>query len=155
LTGCVAFSSYLGAGSLAMAQEPGPSTGRVIADVRDRAGLFGADEIVTAKRELERVARQSGASIVIETVDSLEGEPADRFAVNLARRSGIRGIFILVARKEHKLEVLGSGRSRDILTDAHRREIIEGFSQGFRRNDANDGLRRGVAELAKVLESAR
>jgi glc operon protein GlcG len=138
-----------------MAQEHGPSTGRVIADIRDRAGLFGADEIATAKRELERVARQSGASIVIETVDSLEGEPADRFAVNLARRSGIRGIFILVARKEHKLEVLGSGRSRDILTDAHRREIIEGFSQGFRRNDANDGLRRGVAELAKVLETAR
>ena len=97
----------------AVGQEPGPSAGRVIADIRDRAGLFGADAIATARRELERIARQSGASIVIETVDSLEGEPADKAAVNLARRSGIRGIFILAARKEHKLEVLGSGHYRE------------------------------------------
>ena len=59
--------------------------------------------------ELERVARETGASIIIETVDTLEGEPADQVAISLARRSGIRGVFILIARKERKLEVLGSG----------------------------------------------
>ena len=92
---------------------------------------------------------------MIETVDSLEGEPADRAAVNLARRSGIRGIFILAARKEHKLEVLGSGHYKEILTDAHRRAIVEAFTEGFRRQDYNEGLKRGVAELARVMESAR
>jgi glc operon protein GlcG len=155
LVGGAGFATAVGAGAPAMAQEPGPSTGRVIADIRDRAGLFSAGSIAAAQRELERVARQSGASIVIETVDSLEGEPADRFAVNFARRSGIRGIFILAARKEHKLEVLGSGRYREILTDTHRRSIVDAFSEGFRRQDYNEGLRRGVAELVKVLESAR
>jgi uncharacterized protein GlcG (DUF336 family) len=145
----------IGAGAFAIAQEPGPSSGRVIADIRDRAGLFGADAIATARRELERVARHSGASIVIETVDSLGGEPADQFAVNLARRSGIRGIFVLAARKEHKLEVLGSGHYREILTDAHRRAIVDAFSEGFRRQDYNEGLKHGVAELARVMESAR
>ena len=155
LMGLSGFTTTVGAGARAMAQEPGPSTGRVIADVRDRAGIFGADAIATARRELEKVARQSGASIIIETVDSLQGEPADRFAVNLARRSGIRGVFILAARKEHKLEVLGSGHFREVLTDANRRAIVGAFSEGFRRQDYNEGLKHGVAELARVMESAR
>ncbi len=88
-----------------------PGGGRAIVEVRDRAGLFGADAIASAKGELQRVARETGASIIIETVDSLEGKPADRVAVGLItarRRSGIRGIFLLIARKERKLEVLGS-----------------------------------------------
>lgn len=149
----VAMAGWVGVVA-AMAQEPGPSGGRVIADIRDRAGLFGADAIASARREMERVARQSGASIVIETVDSLGGEPADRFAVEHARRSGIRGIFILAARKEHKIEVLGSGRYREVLTDARRRAIIDAFLDGFRRQDFNDGLRQGVAALARAMESA-
>ncbi len=145
----------IGIGGLAQAQEPGPGAGRVIAEIRDRAGLFGADAIASARGELARVARETGASIIIETVDSLEGEPADRFAIGLARRSGIRGVFILVARKERKLEVLGSGHYREILTDAHRKAIRDAFFEGFRRQDFNEGLKHGVAELARVLASAR
>jgi glc operon protein GlcG len=91
---------------------------------------------------------------VIETVDSLEGEPADRFAVERARRSGIRGIYILAARKEHTIEVLGSGRYREVLTDARRRAIIDAFRDGFRRQDFNAGLKEGVAALARVMEAA-
>src|SRR5262249_16042587 len=97
----------------------------------------------------------TGASIIIETVDTLGGEPADRFAIGQARRSGIRGVFILIARKEHKLEVLGSGRYRELLGDNHRRAIIEGFSEGFRRQDFNEGLKDGVTERARVLGSTR
>lgn len=147
-------ATAIGTGKPAAAQEPGPSSGRVIADIRDHAGLFGADAITSARRELEKVARQAGASIVVETVDSLDGQPADRFAVDRARRSGIRGVFILAARKEHKLEVLGSGRYKDLLTDARRRSIIDAFLEGFRHQDYNDGLKQGVATLAKVMESA-
>jgi glc operon protein GlcG len=151
----VGWAGWIGAGSLATAQEPGPAPGRAIADIRDHAGLFGADAIASARGELERVARETGASVIIETFDTTGGEPADRFAIDHARRSGIHGVYILIARKEHKLEVLGSGHYRDILGGNHRRAIIEAFSQGFRRQDANDGLRRGVAELAKVIAAAR
>lgn len=142
-------------GGLAAAQEPGPGAGRPTAEIRDRAGLFGADAIASARGELTRVARETGASIIIETVDSLQGERADRFAVDLARRSGIRGVFILIARKERKLEVLGSGRYKEILTDAHRKAIRDTFFEGFRRQAFNEGLEHGVAELARALAPAR
>jgi glc operon protein GlcG len=141
------------------AQEPGLPTGRrqaaVVAEIRDRAGLFGADAIAQARRELERVSRETGVSIVIETIDSLEDQPVDRVADGLARRSGIRGIFILAARKEHKLEVLPSREYREILTDAHRRAIISAFAEGFGRRDFNDGLKRGVAAVVAMMEAAR
>jgi glc operon protein GlcG len=145
----------MGIGGIAPAQEPRPAAGRPTAEVRDRAGLFGADAIASARGELERVARETGASIIIETVDTLEGEPADRFAVGLARRSGIRGVFIVIARKERKLEVLGSGHYKDTLTADHRKAIRAAFFEGFRRQDFNEGLKHGVAELARVLAAAR
>jgi glc operon protein GlcG len=143
------------AGSVALAQEPGPAAGRAIADIRDHAGVFGADAIASARGELERIARETGTSVIIETFDTTGGEPADRFAIDHARRSGIHGVYILVARKEHKLEVLGSGHYRDILGGNHRRAIIEAFSEGFRRQDFNEGLKHGVAELARVIAAAR
>ena len=52
--------------------------------------------------ELNRIERQTGAAIIIETIDSLNGESADQAAIGLARRSGIQGFFILIARKEHR-----------------------------------------------------
>jgi glc operon protein GlcG len=145
----------IGAGKGARGQEIGPGAGRAIAEIRDRAGLFGADAIASARGELERVARETGASIIIETVDTLDGEPADREATRLARQSGIRGVFILIARKERKLEVLGSGHYKEIVTEAHRRAIRDAFFEGFRRQDFNEGLKHGVAELARVMATAR
>jgi glc operon protein GlcG len=145
----------IGIGGGARGQLPGPGPGRPIAEIRDHAGLFGADAIASARGELERVARETGASIIVETVDTLEGEPADRAAVGHARRSGIRGVYILIARKERKLEVLGSGHYREILGADHRKAIRDAFFEGFRRQDFNEGLKHGVAELARVLASAR
>lgn len=139
-------------GVLATAQEPARG---MVAEVRDRAGMFGAGAIESARGELQRVAQQSGASIVIETIDSLSGQPAERVAIDLAQRSGIRGVFILLARKEHKLEVLGSGPYRSLLDDARRRTIIDAFLGGFRQNDFNAGLSAGIAALGRVLESTR
>jgi glc operon protein GlcG len=144
---------------LARGQEPGFPTRRAVAavvvEIRDRAGLFGADAIAGARRELERASRETGVSVVIETIDSLDGQPADRAAMELAERSGNRGIYILAARKEHKLEVLASREYRGILTDAHRRAIISAFSQPFSRQDFNEGLRRGAAAIVAMLDAVQ
>jgi glc operon protein GlcG len=51
--------------------------------------------------------------------------------------------------------VLGSGHYKELLTDAHRQAIRAAFFEGFRRKDFNEGLKHGVAELARVLASAR
>jgi uncharacterized membrane protein YgcG len=117
--------------------------------------MFSAGAIRQAKATLDRVEAKSGNPVVIiETVETLGGEPADRFAVEHARRSGIRGVFILIARKEQKLEVLGSGRYREILTADHRKVIRDAFFEGFRRQDFNAGLTQGTEAIARVIATA-
>ena len=124
-------------------------------DIRDTAGLFGADAIAAARRELEQFERQSGAAVLIETIDTLKGESAAEAAIRLARRSGIGGFFILIVRKEHKFELLASRAYREVLTESHRQAIQQAFFEGFRRQDFNEGLRRGVAAIREVLATAR
>jgi glc operon protein GlcG len=146
-------------GASATAQETRPGAGQGVrsgsSEIQDKAGLFGAGAIETARRELDRVERETGAAIIIETIDSLKGESADEAAVSLARRSGIQGFFILIARKERKLEVLASRTYREILTDARRQSIRNAFFEGFHRQDFNEGLRRGVAALGEALAAVR
>ena len=101
--------------------------------------------------ELERIARETGASIIIETVDTLEGEPADRVAVNLRRAVGHPGH--LHPDRPEGAEARGAGLrplSSEVLTDAHRRAIRDAFFEGFRRQDFNEGLKLGVAAIARV-----
>src|SRR5262249_44785 len=85
----------------------------------------------------------------------LGGESADAAAIRLARRSGIQGFFILIVRKEHKLEILGSGPDREVLTDSRRQAIQQAFFEGFRRQDFNEGLKRGVAASAELPAAPR
>jgi glc operon protein GlcG len=120
-------------------------------DIRDTGGLFGADAIAGALKELQQFERQTGAAVRIETIDTLEGESASEAAIQRARRSGIEGLFILIVRKEHKLENLAHGPYRRALTESRREAIQRAFSEGFRRQDFNEGLRRGVAAIREVL----
>ena len=155
LIGWIGLAMPIGTGA-GLRTEPGPGAGRAIAEIRDRAGLFGADAIASAQGELERIARETGASIIIETVDSLEGEPADRVAISLARQSGIRGVFILIARKERKLEVLGSGHYKEH-PDRRASQARSGTpsSRGSAGRTSTRGSSTVVAELARVMASAR
>ncbi|MGP0067415.1 MAG: heme-binding protein [Isosphaeraceae bacterium] len=138
-------------GPVARAQEAGTRTSQRLSEIRDKAGLFAADAIASASRELERVEQATGAAIVIETIDTLKGDPADKVAVKLAERSGIHGLFILISRKERKLEVLASRQYREVLTDSRRNAIREAFFEGFRKQDFSEGLRLGVAAIGKAL----
>ena len=132
-------------------QEAGLRAGNRSSEIRDKAGLFAADAIASASRELERIAGATGAATIIETIDTLKGEPADKVAVRLAEHSGIHGVFILIARKERKLEVLASRHYREVVTEARRRAIREAFFEGFHKQDFNEGLRLGVAAIGKAL----
>jgi glc operon protein GlcG len=136
---------------VASAQDSNRESRRSVSDIHDPAGLFGASAIDAARRELRRLESETSAGVMIETLESLGGDTAEAAAMDRARRSGIRGIFILIARKEHKIEVLASREYRPLLTDAHREAIQTAFIEAFRRKDFDEGLKRGVAAIREVL----
>ena len=139
----------------AVAQERLVARPTTTAGVRDGAGLFSEVAIRDAGESLRKLAQETGVTAVVETVDSLNGEAVEEVAVRLARRSAIKGIFILVARRDKKLEVLASRPFHE----AFPRETLHGvrtaFSDGLRKGDFNGGLREGVAAISAAVATAK
>jgi uncharacterized protein GlcG (DUF336 family) len=131
--------------------EPGV---RLRSEVRDTAGLFGAGAIAAAERRLRAIEKETTVATRIETIDSLNGEAIDEPATRLARQSGIQGIFVLIARKESKIEVLVSHRFSPALTRSRIETIRAAFIEAFRRQEFNEGLQRGVDAIQETVAAA-
>ncbi len=118
-----------------------PGQGRPVRRRRDRDGEpgAGANRARLRRRDHHRDDRHT------------QGRAADKVAVKLAEHSGIHGLFVLIARKERKLEVLASRHYREVVTEARRKAIREAFFEGFHRQDFNEGLKLGVAAIGKAL----
>jgi uncharacterized protein GlcG (DUF336 family) len=128
--------------------------GRPSSEVRDPAGLFSAGAITAAERRLRAIEKETQVATRIETVESLKGELVDTVASKQARLSGIQGIFVLIARKESKIEVLVSHRFSAVLTRPRIDAIRSAFIEAFRRQEFNEGLQRGVDSIQEVVAAA-
>jgi len=133
---------------------PQESIGRPAPEVRDTAGLFGAGAIAAAERRLRAIENETGVATRIETIATVKGELIDDLTGRLARQSGIQGIFVLIARKESKIEVLVSHRYSEALTRSRVDTIRSAFIEGFRRQEFNEGLQRGVNSIQEVVGAA-
>ena len=91
---------------------------------------------------------------LIETTETLKGENIDETAIRLARRSGLKGVFILIAKKEAKIEVLASRAYAEALPRADRNKVRSVFIERFKKKQFDEGLRQGVAALEAELRKA-
>jgi glc operon protein GlcG len=92
---------------------------------------------------------------LIETIMTLGGEPIDTAALRLARRSGLRGVFILIAKQESKIELLVSRSYAEAIPQPVRHRVRDVFVEDFRRASFDDGLRHGIAALDSALVAAK
>jgi glc operon protein GlcG len=132
-----------------------PEMDHVPSDVRDTAKLFSADAVRGTRDALVKIERTVGVPILIETIESLQEETIDEVAARQARRSGAQGIFILIARKESKIELLVSWRYREALPHLARTKVRSVFVDAFRKHEFDRGLREGLAALQSELASAQ
>jgi uncharacterized protein GlcG (DUF336 family) len=122
------------------------------AAIRDEAKMFDPEAVRKAREVLERVERESKVPVVIETIESLEGQALGEVAARQARRAGTPGVFLLIAKKEHKIsDPLPRRQLADRLPEPARRAILAAFLDEFKKGDFDAGLRRGVEEIAEVL----
>ena len=141
--------------SVALAQgEPATST-RLHSEIRDAAELFSPEAIKKAETALERIERDTRVATVIETIESLDGEKIEEAALERARRSGGRGIYILIAKSETKIQVLVSKEFTGLVSEPQRVAIREAFIEDFKKRDFDAGLERAVEEIGEVLAKAK
>jgi uncharacterized membrane protein YgcG len=124
-------------------------------DVRDRAGLFSSEAARTARESLEKLEKTTGVPVLIETIETLDGKSIDEEASHRAQRSGTQGVFILIARKETKIEILASRRYTEALPRQARDEVRSVFIASFRRHEFDEGLRKGIEALRVRLTAAK
>lgn len=67
----------------------------------------------------------------------------------------MQGVFILIARKESKIEVLASRRYSEALSRPSRLGVRSAFVDAFREKDFDGGLREGISTLETALAAAR
>ena len=127
------------------------SAASALGDVRDKAGLFSPEAIQKANAELARVERESKIPVTIETTPSLRGVPIDEAIAEHAKADGVRGLFILIPKAEHKIDAGSSRQYRHYFSRPQYDAIEEAFVPGFRKHDFDTGLAQGVAHIASVL----
>jgi glc operon protein GlcG len=116
--------------------------------IRDVAGLFSVEALQKARVRLDRIEKEFHIPVVIETIDSTQGESIDDVSIRRAQRSGIHGIFILIAKQEHKIRVRDY---KSLLSNEARVEIQEAFSHPFAQKNFDVGLSAGIDAVEAAL----
>ena len=122
--------------------------------IRDDAGLFTPDAVRDAKAKLSQIETDTGVTTTIETIDSLEGRSLDSVAEEHARRSGTQGLYILIPKKEHKVEVLSSPFYRTAIGESRRLEVRNAFVKSFQKRAFDAGLTSAVETIGEVAAAA-
>ena len=136
------------------AVEPAFSTN---SDVRDEAGMFSREAVRDAKARLAAIERTYRVPTMIETIESLGGEAAEVAAQRMAKRLGpmAKGVFILLAKADRKVEVLVSRDNGALNVRSRRIAIRDAMTDEFRREGYDSGLIKGVEAIDRALASIR
>lgn len=139
----------------AVAKEVPFLSGRVV----DEANLLPPDRAAALEEELRRLEEETGAQVVVLTVETLEGEVLEDYALRVAetweigRGDGIDdGVVLLVARDDRKLRIEVGYGLEGVLPDLATKRIIDGvIVPRFKAGDFAGGVEAGVDSIAGAI----
>jgi uncharacterized protein len=125
--------------------------------VTDLAGVIGEQ----AKTQLEalctEVEQKTGAQMAIVTVQSLEGESVENYAVDLYKQLGVgtrkenRGVLLLVAPTEHKYRIEVGYGLEPVINDARAGDAGRAMVPYLRQRDYAKATEVAAWQLAKYI----
>ena len=131
------------------------------ARVNDLAGIVPPPLRERLETKLADLERRTGAQVAALTVDSLEGDSIEDFAVRVFQtwklgRKGVNdGALFVVARQERRMRIEVGYGLEDRLTDVRSRQILDDIVRPhFRAGNFGAGIEAGVDAIAAVIEGA-
>src|SRR5882672_9372663 len=125
--------------------------------VSDLAGVIRPE----AKERLEalcaEVEQKTGAQMAIVTVQSLEGESVENYAVDLYKQLGVgskkdnRGVLLLVAPNDRKYRIEVGYGLEPIINDARAGDAGRAMVPFLRQNDYGSAVELAAWQLAKFI----
>ncbi len=122
--------------------------------IHDEAGIFDPDTIRKAQETLDRVERQVQLPVTIETIDSLQGDSIDEATIQHAEKQRASGVFILIAKKERKIEVRAARGYARAFPVSRTATIRKAILAQFQKGDFNAGLLAGASQIEKSATEA-
>ncbi|MFA6428240.1 MAG: TPM domain-containing protein [Candidatus Buchananbacteria bacterium] len=132
----------------------GPPTGFVT----DKIGWLSVSEKNKLEQDLTNYEKQTSNEIVVVTVDNLQGDTIENFAVKLfaewqiGKKDKDNGILLLIAKQERQMRIeVGYGLEGD-LTDAQSFQIIDKIVKPlFQQEKYGEGVIAGVNSIKQAL----
>lgn len=125
------------------------------ATIRDQAGMFSDAAVRAARSELDRVERETRLPVTVETVESLDGRPIGQVLRNHARQTGAVGLYVLLARDDHKIEVVASDRYTGAFGSSRTTAVRDAFLGPLKQRDFDAALAQGVRVIGEEAQQAR
>jgi uncharacterized protein len=125
------------------------------ADIRDKAGLFSPEAVKKAEADLDRIEKEYSVPIAIETIDSLEGRSIEDVLPEHAKAADVKGLYVLISKKDHKIEVDSYKTYTKYLTRPRRVSIRDTFTHEFKAGSYDAGLAKGLDKIDSTLSEAK
>lgn len=129
--------------------------------VTDEAGVLGGVEFRRLASQLQALERRTGAQVQVLVVQSLDGEPIERFTQRVfdAWRPGRAevddGVLIVLAKQERLVRIQPGVGLSEVLTPARARQIISSqMAPAFREERFAAGFEAAVNEISRDVQAA-
>jgi glc operon protein GlcG len=117
--------------------------------------MFSPDAVRKAITELERIEKSYHFATIVETVDKLGDTSIRDEAERKAQAVGVSGLYLLIAKREHKFESVVSPRYRAAFPPPARSDLSAALLDSFKKNEFDNGLAHAVAVVEKTLAKAK
>ena len=126
--------------------------------VNDFAGVLSSEDAAAMQDEGEKLAAACRAQVVAVTVDTLDGEDIDSYALSLARDWGIgdaeknNGILLLLAVEDRQVKIEVGRGLEGALPDSKAGRILDTYGTPyFSKNQFSEGMRETYHSLVNEV----
>jgi len=128
--------------------------------VNDFAQLLSSDYRQSLEQELVDFEEETTAEIAVVTIESLEGDSIEEYAVRLFEQWGIgkkekdNGLLILIAKEDREMRIEVGYGLEPVITDGRAGRIIrEKMRPAFREENYDQGVQLAVRQAEEYIRS--
>ena len=128
--------------------------------VNDYAGLLSPSARAQLEARLSQLEKDTSDEVAVATVNSLDGDTIEGYAVGLFEKWGIgkkdkdNGVLFLIAPTERKVKIEVGYGLEPILTDGRAGRILDNaVLPSFKKGDYETGIIAGVASIEDYLRN--
>lgn len=126
--------------------------------VNDFAGCLSSDDAAYMQSLGEALYKATKAQVVVVTVESLDGESIEDYAIGLGREWGIgdektdSGVLLLLSSGDREVRIEVGYGLEGRLTDGKTGRILDNYAMPYlRNNDFSTGLRQAYAAIVNEV----